>query len=169
MSVIVIGNPKLDSRTLHAAARVHEAITGSAPAHNIEIAALGPGVLGWGDPDVKAAVQIVQSATFAVVASPTFKATYSGLLKVFLDQFAGGEGLRDVVVVPLMLGAGPTHALAPELLLKPVLSELGATTPSPGLYLRDSSYDTDGAIEAYAERWGSTLMAASRNATVQKP
>ena len=51
-----------------------------------------------------------------------------------------------------MLGAGPAHALALELALKPVLTELGATCPTRALYLLDS--------EASAvEPWLSTTMA----------
>ena len=38
-----------------------------------------------------------------VVASPTYKATYAGLLKLFLDRL-GGESLAGVTAVPLMLG-----------------------------------------------------------------
>ncbi len=40
-----------------------------------------------------------------------------------------------------MLGGSPAHALAPELSLRPVLTELGATVPGRGLYLLDSAYD----------------------------
>jgi FMN reductase len=45
-----------------------------------------------------------------------------------------------------MLGGGPGHALAPELLLKPVLVELGATAPTRpaptrGLYLIERARD----------------------------
>ena len=100
-----------------------------------------------------------------VFASPTFKATYTGLLKLFLDQFAGGEGLRGVTAVPLMLGAGPAHALAPDIFLKPVLVELGATTPAPGLYQLDSTYTEDGTAEAYAQRWGGALRATAEAAS----
>jgi FMN reductase len=60
-----------------------------------------------------------------------------------------------------MLGAGPSHALAPELLLRPVLVELGAACPAPGLYLLDSTYADSGAIEAYADRWGAVVAAAA--------
>ena len=52
--------------------------------------------------------------------------------------------------------------LAPELLLKPVLVELGATTPAPGLYLQDSTYTTDTRIADYAARWRTALGAAVR-------
>ena len=72
----------------------------------------------------------VGAADLVVVASPTYKATYTGLLKLFLDRFST-DGLRGVAV-PLMLGAGPAHALAPELSLRPVLAEIGGTTgPRP--------------------------------------
>jgi FMN reductase len=51
------------------------------------------------------------------------------------------ELVAGVVAVPLMLGAGPGHALAPELLLRPVLTELGASVPTRGLYVLDSAHD----------------------------
>lgn len=156
---VVAGNPKAESRTLDAATRVAEAVSGRPADTVIDVITLGPGLLGWGDEGVSSAVKTVASSDLLVVASPTFKATYSGVLKLFLDQFAGGEGLRDVVAVPLMLGGGPTHALAPDLLLKPVLVELGASTPAPGLYLIDSTYTEDTRIADYAGRWSPALRA----------
>jgi FMN reductase len=156
---VVAGNPKPGSRTLDAATLLAEAISGQAPKTVIDVIALGAGLLGWGDEAVSSAVKTAASSDLIVVASPTFKATYSGVLKLFLDQFATGDGLRGVVAVPLMLGAGPAHALAPDLLLKPVLVELGATTPAPGLYLQDSTYSTDTRIADYAARWAPALAA----------
>jgi FMN reductase len=159
---VVAGNPKANSRTLDAARMVAEAVTGQAPDAVVDVITLGSALLGWGDPEVTAAVKTVAASELIVVASPTFKATYCGVLKLFLDQFATGEGLKDVVAVALMLGAGPAHALAPDLLLKPVLVELGATTPAPGLYLQDSTYATDTRIADYAARWRPALGAAVR-------
>ncbi|MET9965516.1 NAD(P)H-dependent oxidoreductase [Streptomyces sp. NPDC006356] len=156
-TAVVAGNPKPASRTLDAATRLATELTGRPPDTVVDVIDLGAGLLGWGDERVSDAVRSVAAADLVVVASPTFKATYSGVLKLFLDQFATGDGLRDVVAVPLMLGAGPTHALAPDLLLKPVLVELGAATPAPGLYLRDSGYATDGSIGEYVGRWGPVL------------
>jgi FMN reductase len=88
----------------------------------------------------------VGGADLVVVASPTFKGTYTGLLKLFLDRFAV-DGLRGVAV-PVMLGASAQHALAPELSLRPVLTEIGATVPSRALYVLDTMYDDP---EAYAD------------------
>lgn len=156
-TAVVVGNPKPGSRTLHAATVVATSVTGAEPDIVVDVVTLGASLLGWGDPTVGAAVAEVASCDLAVVASPTFKATYCGVLKLFMDQFATGDGLRDVVAVPLMLGAGPTHAMAPELLLKPLLAELGAACPAPGLYLLDSTFTTDGRISAYADRWAPVL------------
>lgn len=97
----------------------------------------------------------------AIFASPTFKASYSGLLKLFLDQFDTSTGLEGVVAVPLMLGAGPGHQLAPELHLRPVLTELGASTPASALYLLDSATQPDHVEHAWLTRWAPVIRAGS--------
>ncbi|MDZ4233240.1 MAG: NAD(P)H-dependent oxidoreductase [Dietzia sp.] len=153
----VAGNPKPGSRTLDAAVMLAESIAPEATVTEVDVIELGAGLLGWGNNTVRAAVEKVAASDLVVFASPTFKATYSGVMKLFLDQFATGEGLRDVIAVPLMLGGGPSHAMAPELLLRPVLTELGAACPAPGLYLLDNSYTTDGKIAEFVDRWGGVL------------
>ncbi|WP_139005158.1 NADPH-dependent FMN reductase [Arthrobacter crystallopoietes] len=152
-ATVVAGNPKPDSRTLAAARLLAEQITGAPVDNAVDVITLGPGLLGWGDDAVAAAVKTVQSSDLVIFASPTFKATYTGVLKLFLDQFATGDGLKGVVAVPLMLGAGPAHALAPELLLKPVLVELGATVPVQGLYLDEKSWEDPESTREWLDRW----------------
>lgn len=163
-TVVIVGNPKPASRTLDAATLVAEKITGGPVDTVIDIVDLGPALLGWGDDTVKAAVATVAEASVLVVASPTFKATYTGLLKLFLDQFAGGTGMRGVTAIPLMLGAGPKHALAPEVHLKPVLVELGATCPTPGLYLGDSTFREDPELDEFVAVWGPIVKRLSAGA-----
>ncbi len=141
---VVVGNPKPDSRTLAAAVLLMEQLTGRPPDSVIDVITLGPGLMGWGDPAVADAVATVSGADVLVVASPTYKATYTGVLKLFLDQFGAGS-LNGALTFALMLGAAPQHALAPELLLKPVLVEIGGTCPMQGLYLLDSDVALDGA------------------------
>ena len=162
---VMVGNPKPQSRTLEAAVHVATELAGVAPAVVVDVVELGPGLLGWGDPAVASALDAVRSSEAVVVASPTFKATYTGLLKLFLDQIPA-DGLAGVVAFPLMLGAGPGHMLAPELLLKPVLVELGAICPVKGLYLSDKAYTDPAALDpwlAVARRFvpaGAALSAA---------
>jgi len=159
-TVVVAGNPKPNSRTLDAGLRLAGLLGGTDPGV-VDVITLGPALLGWGDEAVKSAVDLVSGADLAVFASPTFKATYTGVLKLFLDQFATGDGLRGVTAVPLMLGAGPAHALAPDVFLKPVLVELGAACPAPGLYQIDRTYAEDGSAEAYAGRWAPVVAASA--------
>ena len=149
--VAVVGNPKPGSRTRGAAELVAERLAGAPPMTVVELAALGPALLAWGDPAVAAAKQAVLDADLVVFASPTYKATYTGLLKLFLDQFAAGE-LHGTTAIALMLGASPNHALAGELTLKPVLSEIGCSCPTPALFLLESSWEASPELEAWVER-----------------
>ncbi|HEY6533023.1 MAG TPA: NAD(P)H-dependent oxidoreductase [Acidimicrobiales bacterium] len=150
----VVGNPRARSRTSHAAGEVAAFVAhrlGAAPGSNdvIELADLGAGLLAWGDPDVAAAVALAMEADLLVIASPTYKATYTGLLKLFLDQI-GADELGGVTTIPVMVGAAPGHALAVETHLRPVLVELGASMPTRGLYLLESELDD---LAPVLERW----------------
>ncbi len=160
-TIAVVGNPKPRSRTRSAAELVVERLTGAPPDVVVDVVDLGAGLLGWGDPAVGAAVEALRAADVAVVASPTYKATYTGLLKLFLDQVPTGD-LAGVVAVPLMLGGGPTHFLAPELLLKPVLVELGATAPTRGLYLMEKTWDDPAALDPWLATAAPQVAAARR-------
>lgn len=153
--VIVVGNPKEHSRTRQAAERLARALIDTEPAV-IELAPLAADLATWG-PECGAVKERVAEADLVIVASPTFKATYTGLLKLFLDLFPGGSGLAGTVVVPVMLSAAPQHALAAQHTLVPVLTEIGAL-PFPALALSDSSFTEDGAIEQYADRWRPSIV-----------
>jgi FMN reductase len=144
---VVVGNPKPASRTLDAATRVAARLAGEAPRVVVDVISMGDGLLTWGDPAVAEAVTAVRQSDAVVVGSPTYKASYTGVLKLFLDQFSAGW-LDGVVAFPLMLGGAWTHALAPDVFLKPVLVELGAFCPVRGLYLLETDYEApDGLAE----------------------
>ncbi len=145
-TAVIVGNPKPASRTLAAATHVARELSGDEPDLTVDLATLGAALLDWTSTEVSELVTQIGDADLVVVASPTYKGTYTGLLKLFLDRFAGGTGLRGLAV-PLLLGAGPAHALAPELTLRPVLTELGATVPGRGLYVLDSQYDDPATYE----------------------
>ncbi|WP_220451296.1 NADPH-dependent FMN reductase [Nocardioides dongkuii] len=147
---VVVGNPKPASRTLGAAVHLARELTGAEPGLVVDLATLGPALLDWSDPTVAGLVAEVGAADLVVVACPTYKGTFTGLLKLFLDRF-GTEGLSGVAV-PLMLGAGPGHALAPELTLRPVLTEIGASVPTRALYVVDAAHDDPASYAAWLER-----------------
>jgi FMN reductase len=146
----VVGNPKPQSRTFHAAALIAQRLTGGPPDATIDLAGLGLELLDWGSGSVAAAKESVKSSDLVVVASPTYKGTYTGLLKLFLDRF-GADELFGVTAVPVMLGGDLRHSLAPEVALKPVLTEIGATCPTRGLFLVDSSWDDPVALDGWLD------------------
>jgi FMN reductase len=148
---VVVGNPRPGSRTLAAARLVAGLLVpGTTPDPVVDLATLGGRLLDPHDSHVEGLVRAVGEADLVVVASPTYKASFTGLLKLFLDRFPPG-GLPGVAV-PLMLGAGPGHALAPEAFLRPVLAELGAVVPARGLYVLDSAHDDPAAYAGWLER-----------------
>jgi FMN reductase len=161
MTIVVVGNPKPMSRTRAAAELIATRLTGEAPAAVIDVIDLGAGLLRWGDPKVAEAKATVLEADSLVVASPTFKGTYTGLLKLFLDQFGAGE-LDQKLTFSVMLGGSDAHALAPELTLRPVLVEIGASCPAPSLYLIDKEYASSPRLDewlAIASRYAKAVTA----------
>jgi FMN reductase len=150
-TAVVVGNPKPKSRTMDAGVLVARKLTGRDPDYLLDLIELGAALLEFGNASVVAAIETVQQSNTVIFASPTYKATYTGLLKLFLDQFPA-DGLAGVTALPVMLGAGPMHAMAPDLLLKPVLVELGAVCPAAGLYLLDKNYAEDPRLDAWIAR-----------------
>jgi len=147
---VVVGNPKPRSRTYQAAHLVAGKLAGQQPDLSVDLADLGGALLDWSDAGVGDVVTAVRSSDLVVVASPTFKATYTGLLKLFLDRIAA-DALAGVTAVPVMLGGHWRHALAADLLLKPVLVELGATCPTRGLFLLESEYAGGETLDSWLE------------------
>ena len=156
---VVVGNPKPRSRTYQAAAMVAERLAGQPADLLIDLADLGARLLDWSDASVTGLIAAVQHSDLAVFASPTYKATYTGLLKLFLDRIGGGD-LAAVTAVPVMLGGHWQHAMACDLLLKPVLVELGATCPTRGLFLLESDYAGGETFDSWLERARPQVLAA---------
>lgn len=163
MSVVaLVGNPRPRSRTLGVALQAVQAIgerigdAGTAAgtaAGTVDLSVLAPGLLNAvPPPEVRDALDLAGGADVLVVASPTYKGTYTGLLKVFLDRFAGGS-LAATVALPLMVMGDAGHSLAVETYLRPLLVELGANVPTPGLALLESQLpDAAEVVGAWAER-----------------
>jgi FMN reductase len=152
----IIGNPRVASRTRLAA----EAVAGSlerlareagrdVEMHVVELAELAGELFAFPSDAADAAVALVRSSDLLVVASPTYKATYTGLLKAFFDRF-GSNALAGIVAVPLMLGGAPIHTLAVDVHLHPLLLELGASCPTRGLFVLESELEQ---LDAVVETW----------------
>jgi FMN reductase len=135
--VAVVGNPRPSSRTHAAALQLRDAIAGDGETALVDLAQLGGELLDPESPARARALETAAGADVLVVASPTYKATYTGLLKLFFDAY-GPAPLAGVCAVPLMVGAAPLHALAVDVHLTPLLLELGAGVPHRGLFVLES-------------------------------
>lgn len=140
---VLIGNPRPFGRTSQIAREIADQVAHAVAGvvkHVVELGSHGPAVLApdaeWVTQDVNALARL----DVLVVASPTYKATYTGLLKAFLDRYHG-RGLEGVVAIPVMVGGAPHHSLAVDVHLRPLLVELGAVVPTPGLFVLDTELD----------------------------
>lgn len=106
----------------------------------------------WEHPAIVQALAQVQRARAIVVATPVYKAAYSGVLKVFLDLLPQ-TALKEKTVLPLATGGSPHHMLALDYALRPVLHSLSARHILPGVYATDAQIprSTEGIYTPAAE------------------
>jgi FMN reductase len=149
-TAIVVGNPKPQSRTFDAARLVVRQLTGADPEISLDLVDFGADLLDWSSTPVADSIAAIEGTDLVVFASPTYKASYTGLLKLYLDRIRGGA-LARVTAIPLMLGADWRHSLAPEAFLKPVLAELGASCPTRGLFLLDADITDSAALQSWLQ------------------
>lgn len=95
------------------------------------------------DDALRSAIAQVAQARALVVATPIYKAAYSGVLKVFLDLLPQ-DALAGKIVLPLATGGSLAHALALDYALKPVLSALGARHQLASIHIVDQQIRFDG-------------------------
>jgi len=109
----------------------------------------GPGLLRMdaSEPELAHALALVAEAEAVVVATPIYKAAYTGMLKVFLDLLPQ-DALRGKTVLPLATGGSQSHMLALDYALRPVLASMSARFILPSVYATsdqltwDSEYGT---------------------------
>jgi FMN reductase len=157
--VVVSGNPRPASRTSTLAVAVGSALAGDGPAPAvIEVGELGPGLLTPGDPATAAAVEQLRAADLLVVATPTYKGSYTGVLKVLFDLLPSAA-LAGKRAVPVVTAGVAPQAAAAEALLRQLLTELGADV-LPGLPVTEADLpSSESLIAAYLQDFHSRVTA----------
>jgi len=153
--VTITGSPSHPSRTvalaLHVADQLRARGFDHEPVHVRDLPARELLAGQPGDPVIAAAIRQIERADAVVVATPIYKASYSGALKAFLDllpQFA----LAGKVVLPLATGGTLAHVLALDYALRPVLVSLGAQHIVNGLFVLDKTLTlSDGGVALDAD------------------
>ncbi|HVK74741.1 MAG TPA: NADPH-dependent FMN reductase [Kofleriaceae bacterium] len=140
--VTLSGSPQTPSRTVALADHVGAALVRRGlDVEGVSVRDLDPADLFHarvGSPGLRAALDLIARADAVVVATPVYKASYTGLIKAFLDllpQF----GLAGKVVLPLATGGTLAHVLAVDYALRPVLASLGALHVTTGLFVLDKT------------------------------
>lgn len=149
----IVGSPRTPSKTADVATIFVDQIaraSGWEARPAIELAGLATHMLDAGDPELQQAHHEVEASSVIVVASPTYQATYTGLLKLFLESLPAGA-LSARVVLPIMLAGTESHALAVRVHLAPMLEELGARVIAP-LFIHERKVDQ---IRDIAREWWS--------------
>jgi FMN reductase len=142
MSVLLIGgSPSKLSRSSALLDGVYQRLKlRNVHAERLQIRDLAPQALLLADTEnrtITNAIEQVSRATVIVVATPVYKAAYSGVLKVFLDLLPQ-TALKGKTVLPLATGGSPHHMLALDYALRPVLQSLAARLILPGVYATDA-------------------------------
>ncbi|MCL3860271.1 NADPH-dependent FMN reductase [Actinotalea sp. K2] len=142
--LILTGSPSARSRTSALALHVGDEL--AADGHDVQVIHLRELPAGallsadTTDPDIAHAVRAVIGADSLIVATPIYKASYSGLLKVFLDLLPQ-SALQGKAVLPLATGGTVAHLLAIDYSLRPVLVSLGARHITTGRFVLDTDID----------------------------
>ncbi|MDQ0139458.1 NADPH-dependent FMN reductase [Cupriavidus necator] len=163
MSILTLsGSPSAQSRSGLVLAHLRAALEAAGErTRHLELRELPAGPLlaaRADDPAIDAATRAVSEAQVVVLATPVYKAAYSGLLKAFLDLLPQA-GLRDKIVLPIATGGSLAHALAIDYALRPVLAALGSRQILPGIFAVDQQIEAGDATGARQARFDAALAA----------
>ncbi len=82
---------------------------------------------------MREALALVGRARVVVVATPVYRATYTGLLKTLFDLMPEGL-LSGKVCVPIATAAAPGHLLAVDHGLRPLIASLRGLSTAAAIY-----------------------------------
>ncbi|MDN4614306.1 FMN reductase [Leifsonia sp. F6_8S_P_1B] len=90
-------------------------------------------------PQVVEALEAVESADIVIVGSPAYRATYTGLFKLFFDQI-GQYALIDKPIVLTATGGSDRHALLVEHQMRPLFGFFQSLTLPLGIYASEGDF-----------------------------
>lgn len=147
--VTLAGSPKAISKSSSLLGYVSQRLAAEAVhAQHFSLQDLPMDALLAGDfkhPRIVALQAAIEHADGLIIATPVYKASFSGVLKTILDVLPQ-NALAHKTVLPLASGGSLAHLLALDYALKPVLSALKAEEILSGVFA------TDNQIQIHAEQ-----------------
>jgi FMN reductase len=117
------------------------------------------------DPELTAILDEIPTTKILLLVTPVYRATYSGLLKVLLDQLPQGA-LKQVVCVLAATGGSPHHYLSIDTGLRPVVASLLGTSVPTSVYLTGEDFDDNTALESARKLLGAAVDEARHLARI---
>ncbi|ACA95750.1 MULTISPECIES: FMN reductase [Burkholderia cepacia complex] len=145
--VAISGSLQRPSRTLALTDAIVTALGAALPIETrlIELGEIGSRLAGaltraQVPADLDALIRAIETADALVVASPVYRASYTGLFKHLFD-LVRHDALVDVPVLLAATGGSERHALVIDHQLRPLFSFFQARTLPIGVYASESDFD----------------------------
>lgn len=143
----VSGSYKLPSRTATLVEALTQQLGQHIPIelHSIELSEIGSSLVSSFDPKqlpakVQKDIEAIETADLLIVATPVYRASYTGLFKHLFD-LVNYEALIDVPVLLGATGGSERHALIIDHELRPLFSFFQALTLPIGVYATESDFE----------------------------
>lgn len=88
------------------------------------------------NPQIAESLDLVGRARAIIILTPTYKASYSGLLKMFIDMLPQ-YALRGKIILPLATGGTLAHMQMLDFALRPVLQTMWPSHIAQGWFVLD--------------------------------
>jgi FMN reductase len=95
------------------------------------------------DETLNSSIDYVVNSTVIIAATPTYRATYTGLIKSFFDQLPA-DSLAGKLLLPIQTGGSPEHSLSIEYGLVPMVRTLGALVSTKPIFSWNEHWNEDG-------------------------
>lgn len=145
--IAVSGSYKLPSRTSALVEALTQELGRHIPVdvHSIDLSEIGGSLVASYDPKnlpikVQKDIEAIETADLLIVATPVYRASYSGLFKHLFD-LVNYEALVDVPVLLGATGGSERHALIIDHELRPLFSFFQALTLPIGVYATEADFE----------------------------
>jgi len=140
--VILTGSPSASSRLNGLTQYLHGKLSeANIDIEVIQVIDLPPEDLvyaNFGSSSIVAANEKIATAQAVIIASPVYKASFTGVLKSYIDLLPQ-KGFEGKLIAPIFIAGTMAHLLSIDYSLKPVLASMGARHFTKNVYTTDQA------------------------------
>jgi FMN reductase len=143
MSLVAVNGSPSDTSKTHAVAAAAVELAGGGSVIDVGDLDADALVLRGQHASVSDALEQVAAAQPLVLVTPVYRATYSGLLKLILDQLPT-EAFDGKAVILAATGASPAHFLSIDTGFRSLVASLGGWSVPTVIYATGADFSEDG-------------------------